>query len=160
VALTRHRHDVRIVVESERLDAACRLQQEDPRNAPTKSALLERLFEEAARYHEKANVVDFAADRIEFIERGTFWRPKSKGILNILAAFDASRRLEEVACSVSGRAQDLAAHLREFITRVLPDRKMPESVKSILMKVQLYAHRQSKPKLHVQNESIAYEYQR
>jgi conjugative relaxase-like TrwC/TraI family protein len=160
VALTRHRHDVRIVVESQRLDAACRAHQEDPRNPATRSAMLERLFDEAGRYHEKANVVDFAADRIKFIEMGTFWGHKSKGILNIMAAFDASRRLEEVACLVSGRAQNLAAHLRQFVTILLPDRKMPESVRSILTKVQSYAHHQSKPKLHLQKEFVAYEYER
>lgn len=160
VALTRHRHDVRIVVESERLAAACRMRQEDPRNSPTKSALLERLFEEAARYHEKANVVDFAADRVEFIEMGTFSRPKSKVNLNILAAFDASRRLEDVACSLSGRAHGLAAYLRRFITGFLPDRKMPESVKSILRKVQSHAYRQPKPSLHLQQKFAACEYER
>jgi ATP-dependent exoDNAse (exonuclease V) alpha subunit len=53
LALTRHRHDVRIVVESERLDAACRSRQEDPRMPPTKSVLHERLFGEARRYNEK-----------------------------------------------------------------------------------------------------------
>jgi hypothetical protein len=160
VALTRHRHDVRIVVESQRLDAACRVHQEDPRNPATRSAMLERLFDEAGRYHEKANVVDFAADRIKFIEMGTFWGPRSKGILNIMAAFDASRRLGEVACLVSGRAQDLVTHLRQFVTSFLPDRKMPASVRSILTKVQSYAHRQSKPKLHLQKEFVAYEYER
>ena len=56
LALTRHRHDVRIVVESDRLEAACRARQEDPRMAPTRSAVLEVLFNEARRYHEKANV--------------------------------------------------------------------------------------------------------
>ena len=39
VSLTRHRHDVRIVVESERLESACRARQEDPRMAPTRSRL-------------------------------------------------------------------------------------------------------------------------
>jgi hypothetical protein len=122
--------------------------------------MLERLFDEADRYHEKANVVDFAADRIDFIAMGTFWGPKSKGILNVLAAFDASRRLEELACLVSGRAQELAAHLRQFVTSVLSDRKMPEGVRSILTKVQSYAHRQSKPELHLQKELVAYEHER
>ncbi|WP_354257760.1 MobF family relaxase [Bradyrhizobium sp. F1.13.3] len=160
VALTRHRHDARIVVESQRLDAACRGHQADPRNPAARSAMLERLFDEAGRYHEKANVVDFAADRLEFIEKGALWGPKSKGILNILAAFNTSRRLEEVACSVSGRAHDLAAYLRQFVTSFLPDRKMPASVRSILTKVQSYAHRQSKPKLHLQKRFVAYEYER
>ena len=70
VALTRHRHDVRIVVESERLDAACRARQEDPRVLPTRTALQERLFSEARRYREKSNVVDHVADRMSFIATG------------------------------------------------------------------------------------------
>jgi ATP-dependent exoDNAse (exonuclease V) alpha subunit len=70
VALTRHRHDVRIVVESERLDAGCRARQEDPRMSPTRSALQERLFTEARRYNEKSNVVDHVGDRMRFIDTG------------------------------------------------------------------------------------------
>jgi hypothetical protein len=62
---------VRIVVESERLDASCRAHQEDPRMPPTQSALQERFFEEARRYHEKANVVDHVADRMKFIDSGS-----------------------------------------------------------------------------------------
>jgi hypothetical protein len=37
---------------------------------PTKSALLERLFNEARRYNEKANVVDHVADRMRFVDTG------------------------------------------------------------------------------------------
>ena len=70
VALTRHRKDVQIVVESDRLDAACRARQEDPRMAPTRSALLEFLFTEARRYSEKSNVVDHVYDRVKFIKLG------------------------------------------------------------------------------------------
>ena len=37
---------------------------------PTRTALQERLFSEARRYHEKANVVDHVADRMSFIATG------------------------------------------------------------------------------------------
>jgi conjugative relaxase-like TrwC/TraI family protein len=139
VALTRHRHDVRIVVESERLDAACRTHQEDARTAPTKSALLERLFEEAARYHEKANVVDFVTDRMDFIKTGTLFNPKSKGISSIMAAFEASRRFQEVLNVLSEPARDLAAQMRHFVRSVLPDRGMPENIQSILTRVRSWS---------------------
>ena len=71
VGLTRHRQDVRIVVERDRLDAACRQRQADPRIPPTESAMEERLFAEASQYGEKANVVDFVDDRQRFVATGT-----------------------------------------------------------------------------------------
>lgn len=70
VALTRHRHDVRVVVERDRLEAACRLRQVDGRLAPTRTDLEERLFREASQYSEKSNVVDHVADRQAFIATG------------------------------------------------------------------------------------------
>lgn len=70
VALTRHQHDAYVVVDADRLDAACRQRQEDPRLVPTSTAVLERLFGEAAQYREKANVVDHVANRQSFIASG------------------------------------------------------------------------------------------
>ena len=70
VSLTRHRRDVRIVVEQDRLDAMCRQRQADPRIAPTSASIEDRLFQEASQYSEKANVVDFVADRKRFIATG------------------------------------------------------------------------------------------
>lgn len=139
VALTRHRHDVRIVVESERLTAACRMCQEDPRNAPTKSALLDRLFEEAARYHEKANVVDFATDRMNFIETGTLLGLKSKGFSKIMTAFEASRRFQKAVNVLSESARNLAAQMSHFVRCFLPDREMPEDIQTILSNVRSWS---------------------
>jgi conjugative relaxase-like TrwC/TraI family protein len=67
VGLTRHRHDARVVVERDRLDALCRQRQADPRVPATDTLVLERLFKEARAYREKANVVDYAADRVAFV---------------------------------------------------------------------------------------------
>ena len=101
VALTRHRCDVRIVVERDRLDAACRLRQADPRLAPTRTDLNERLFREASQYSEKANVVDFVSGRQAFIDTGVVdpsaTRPgRSVGHL-MQAARSLRRALREVA---------------------------------------------------------------
>ena len=158
VALTRHRHDVRIVVESDRLDAACRARQEDPRMAPTRSAMLEVLFNEARRYSEKANVVDHAADRVKFIEIGLIGLPKPPGRFNIAAAVDATRRIELAAQFVDVRSRNLAAQLRHVARSILPDRVMPEMVQTILEKVQSWTRTASVS--HSRLKSPAHEYGR
>lgn len=128
VALTRHRHDVRIVVESERLDAACRARQEDPRMPPTRSALQERLFSEARRYHEKANVVDHVADRMSFIATGIVELARPPVNLDI-----------GIVAKAAGRIQAAARHIgvagRDFVCQLagLPlNRTMPDDVKAIV----------------------------
>jgi hypothetical protein len=135
VALTRHRHDVRIVVESDRLDAACRARQEDPRMAPTRSAMLELLFNEARRYSEKANVVDHVADRVNFIETGSIDLPRPGSKLNIGAAVEATRRVELAAQRFGSRSSAFTVQLRQFAKSVLPDQAMRESVKDLISKV-------------------------
>ena len=160
VALTRHRHDVRIAVESDRLDATCRARQEDPKMVPTRLAMLEVLFNEARRYSEKANVVDHAADRVNFIETGSIDLPRSGGSFNISAAVNATRRIELAARSVSARSRNLAAQLRQLAKRILPDRGMPETVKTIIEKVQCWAHGQPSTRLRDIQPSRSYEYGR
>ena len=76
VGLTRHRHEARVVVEHDRLDALCRQRQADPRIPATDTMVLERLFREARGYHEKANVVDYAADRVAFVRDGVLGLPE------------------------------------------------------------------------------------
>jgi ATP-dependent exoDNAse (exonuclease V) alpha subunit len=158
VALTRHRHDVRIVVESDRLDAACRARQEDPRMAPTRSAMLELLFNESRRYSEKANVIDYVADRMSFIETGSIDLPKPPGRFNISAAVDATRRIELAAQFVGVRSRNLAAQLRQVARSILPDRGMPEMVQTILEKVQSWTRTASVS--HSRQKSPAHEYGR
>lgn len=75
VGLSRHRHDARIVVEQDRLDALCRRRQADTRMPASAQAIRERLFSEAAQYREKTNVIDHAHDRIAFIADGTVRNP-------------------------------------------------------------------------------------
>jgi conjugative relaxase-like TrwC/TraI family protein len=132
VALTRHRHDVRIVVESDRLDAAFRARQVDPRISPGKTALLECLFEEAGRYHEKANVVDHVVDRMKFMATGSIELPRAHGRLNVGAVVKAARRVELAAQHFGSRGTALAVQLRQMAMRVLPDRGMPEPVRKVI----------------------------
>jgi AAA domain/TrwC relaxase len=160
VALTRHRHDVRIVVESDRLDAACRARQEDPRMAPTKSALLEHLFNEARRYKEKANVIDHVADRMKFIETGSIDLPRPRGRFNISAVVEAARRIELAAQYCGSRGRGFTAQLRQLAKSILPDRSLPETVKAIMAKVQSWTHRQSSTRIHDSQQSRSYEYAR
>jgi hypothetical protein len=135
VSLTRHRHDVRIVVEQERLESACRARQEDPGMAPPRSHLLERLFHEARRYHEKANVVDHVEDRMRFIASGQVELPRSHDRLNIGVAAEAARRVELASHYIGAQGRGIAARMRQLATKVISDRKMPEGVKNIIEKV-------------------------
>ena len=100
VALTRHRHDVSIVVERDRLDAACRQRQADPRMVPTASALEERLFVEASQYGEKANVVDFVADRAHFAATGLVTLPDERLVRRGSRLIEAARALREALASL------------------------------------------------------------
>jgi conjugative relaxase-like TrwC/TraI family protein len=135
VSLTRHRHDVRIVAELERLESACRARQEDPRMALTRSFLLERLFQEARRYHEKANVIDHIDDRMRFIATGQVELPRPQGRLNISVAAEAARRVELAGRYIGARGRGVTAHLRQLAMSVLSDRRMPEIVQDIIGKV-------------------------
>jgi hypothetical protein len=136
VALTRHRHDVRIVVESERLDAGCRVRQEDPRMQPTKSALQERLFNEARRYNEKANVVDHVADRMRFIEAGLLELADEKKKISIAFVTEAARRIESAARSISFEGSRFIAELRQRAMSMIPDGRMLKSVKVLVQTVE------------------------
>lgn len=93
LALTRHRRDVRIIVERDRLDAACRIRQADARLNPTQVDFDERLFREASQYGEKANVVDYVADRQDFITTGIVTRPDLRPRRSIPRLMQAARAL-------------------------------------------------------------------
>jgi hypothetical protein len=151
---------MRIVVESDRLDAACRGRQEDPRMAPTRSAMLEFLFNEARRYSEKANVVDHAADRVNFIETGSIDLPRSGGKLNIGAVVEGTRRVELAAQRFGSRSRNLVAQLGQLAKSILPDRGMPETVRTLLEKVQSWTHVQPSTRLRDSQQSRSFEYGR
>ncbi|MDX7951245.1 MobF family relaxase [Lichenihabitans sp. Uapishka_5] len=93
VALTRHRLDVRIVVERDRLDAACRVRQADPRMEPLSADLDEHLFREASQYGEKGNVVDYVADRQTFIATGLVTKPDTRPRRSTARLMQAARAL-------------------------------------------------------------------
>jgi len=98
VGLTRHRHEARVVVERDRLDAMCRQRQADPRIPATDTMVLERLFREARTYHEKANVVDYAADRVAFMRDGELGvREHVAPGIDVGRAVRAARALREAA---------------------------------------------------------------
>jgi conjugative relaxase-like TrwC/TraI family protein len=138
VGLTRHRHDLRIVAESERLESTCRARQEDPRMVPTRSQLLERLFHEARQYHEKPNVIDHVEDRIRFIATGQVELPQSRERINIGIAAEAARRVELAAHHIGMQGRGITVHLRQLATKVISDRRMPEGVKNIIGKVRAW----------------------
>lgn len=96
VGLTRHRHEARVVVERGRLDALCRQRQADSRLPPTDAAVLERLFTEAGRYREKANVADYVVDRAAFVRTGVLDLAEPVADLGVGRALAAARALARV----------------------------------------------------------------
>jgi hypothetical protein len=96
VGLTRHRYEARMVVERDRLDALCRQRQADARMPATDAMVLERLFREARNYSEKANVIDYAADRVAFVREGSLGtrEPIGRG-LDVPRVIRAARLLRE-----------------------------------------------------------------
>ncbi|WP_375600228.1 ATP-dependent RecD-like DNA helicase [Devosia sp. Naph2] len=97
VGLTRHRQDAHAVVESGRLDAACRLRQDDGRITPTSTAMLERLFSESRQYREKANVLDYVDGRNDFIATGKVSVSEPDNCWSIGSALRASLQLSNLA---------------------------------------------------------------
>jgi hypothetical protein len=96
VALTRHRDDAHVIVESRRLEAQCRLCQADYRIMPTIIAMRERLFREARQYREKTNVIDYCENRDEFVRFGRVALPDSERTTDATRhAVLAARRLRE-----------------------------------------------------------------
>lgn len=93
VGLTRHRVDATVVVERDRLEAAVRVSQADPRLRPGDAELRERLFVESRRYSEKRNVVDHVEDRAAFVRSGTLPPPHQERALDVRRGFEAGRRL-------------------------------------------------------------------
>ncbi|RYC30279.1 conjugal transfer protein [Lichenibacterium minor] len=143
VGLTRHRQDVRIVVERDRLDAACRQRQADPRMAPTATAVAERLFAEASQYGEKANVVDYVADRQHFTATGVVTNPEDRVERRVPKLLEAARGLREALSALRshetvvplwrlldrGRrlVPPLPSRLGETIRQMQPGRDRPRS---------------------------------
>jgi ATP-dependent exoDNAse (exonuclease V) alpha subunit len=161
VALTRHRQDVRIVVESERLYADCRARQEDPRIYPTSVALQERLFNEARRYNEKANVVDYVEDRSRFIESGRVELPRPRGNFSMALVVEAARRLELAARSLKLNGRWLVDELHRRAMRTVPPRQPVETSRTIVERVKAWIRSpRTAVELGCQRRSTALEYDR
>lgn len=95
VALTRHRIDACVVAERDRLEAAVRKQQLDTRVTASDTAVRERLFTESRSYAEKANVADYVADRIEFMNTGKIDIRRDARSLNLSRVARAGQRIFE-----------------------------------------------------------------
>lgn len=126
VGLTRHKTDAFVIAERNRLESTVLKQKLDRRNAPTEIAIREKLFREAASYAEKANVVDFADDRIEFARTGQLQMGREAASLNLGRVALAARRLLEAAREISAdssltipvwRLIDSARHIRQGIAQ-------------------------------------------
>ncbi|RYB01652.1 MobF family relaxase [Lichenibacterium ramalinae] len=147
VGLTHHRRDATVIVERDRLEAAVRVSQSDPRLHPSDAELQERLYVESRRYGEKRNVVDHVEDRAAFVRTGTLPSPCPEQRLDVRRGFEAGRRLgavlRELAAAPSlmlvqvvrlaqgverglaSRAQDIAAYLRAPTLPAAVDRPQP-----------------------------------
>jgi len=148
------------VAESERLDAACRARQEDPRMAPTQAALLDCLFNEARRYHEKANVVDHVADRIKFIELGSVELPRSRERLGVALVAETARRIQLIVRSINLEQGHFIAQLSRRAMTFVPDKQMCRSARNIIRKVESWARSRSRAEPRLLERSTAHEYGR
>ncbi|MGD0634939.1 MAG: MobF family relaxase [Beijerinckiaceae bacterium] len=99
VGLTRHTHAARVVVESDRLGALLRKKQADRRIPPTDAAILERLYQEAGRYAEKLNVVDYIENRASFIATGSIAMSRQETYLDIGRLVRSARDLASTQAS-------------------------------------------------------------
>lgn len=68
---------------------------------PSEIAIHERLFTEARTYAEKANVVDYLEDRIEFARTGEVRISRDAGPLNLRRIALAAQRISEAAREIS-----------------------------------------------------------
>ena len=150
VVLTRHSHDAHIVVERDRLDALCRQRQTDHRINPSETAMRERLFDEARQYREKANVVDFCADRAAFIRTAKVdlahpeigkWTVQ-RAILTVQGLRNALAWLEPSRLFVSAR---LMMRRRGILTP-----ELPKKLAAIVNKVQKESERSKNERSHSQ----------
>jgi conjugative relaxase-like TrwC/TraI family protein len=131
VGLTRHRYDATLVVERDRLEAAVRMRQTDPRTIPRQADLLERLYQESRTYREKANVVDFVEDRIGFIRTGV--TPSSAsvtGTSNVSRAFAAGRALRAVLRAIEAAPRLMLSQLPRIVRSI--ERAVPSRVAEVI----------------------------
>ena len=128
--------------------------------APTRSAMLEFLFNEARRYHEKANVVDHVPDRTKFIETGSIDFPQARGRLNIGAVVEAARRVELAAQHFGSRSRALTAQLRQLAMTFMSDRGMPKEIKTVLAKLRSWVPLRALPEFRSMQNSRPHEYGR
>ncbi|WP_156635714.1 hypothetical protein [Methylobacterium sp. Leaf123] len=112
------------MIERERLAAAVRVRQPDPALAPSVAELRERLFVEARRYAEKANVVDHVEDRSAFVRDGVIRPPRPEERLDLRSAFTAAQALCRVLQEMSALPQmawrQLARGIRQAERRASP----------------------------------------
>lgn len=101
VGLTRHKMDAFVIAERDRLEALVLKRQLGARSIPTETAIRERLFSEGTSYAEKANVADFADDRIEFVRTGQIQMRRDAAALNLGRVARAARRILEAAREIS-----------------------------------------------------------
>lgn len=135
VGLTRHKIDAYVVAERSRLEAAVAKHQVDRRIVPGEATIRECLFKEATSYAEKANVVDFVEDRIEFAQSGLLRMRREAGLFNLSRVARAARRILEASREMSVDTslaipvwrlidgarhirQDVAQHVRQIIQAV------------------------------------------
>lgn len=144
VGLTRHRIDACVVAERDRLEAAVRKQQSDTRVTASDTAVRERLFTESRSYAEKANVADYVADRIEFMNTGKIDIRRDAGSLNLSRVARAGQRIFEAIREVSSdrllliptwRLVESTRHIARQISR-----RLAEVIRVVKARIELRTH--------------------
>jgi hypothetical protein len=80
--------------------------------------------------------------------------------LNIGVAAEAARRVELAAQYIGAQGSGFTTQLRQLAMSILSDRRMPESVKTVIEKVRSWSHAQSSAKSHTRQQCCVYEFGR
>ncbi|MGO3928173.1 MobF family relaxase [Rhodopseudomonas pseudopalustris] len=146
VGLTRHRKEARIIVEKDRLSAAAVQKRPELKRFPSDFVAREQLFAESRSYSEKANVVDYVRDRLNFIRSGEIVLISQRPSLHLGRIATSVKRAVEIARNIGGDI-DRAKSLRRFLRRSnVLSRTVPEKVAQLIaaIKSRLGSHDRSR----------------
>lgn len=104
------------------------------------AAVQERLFGEAARYRDKANVIDHVGDRATFLRRGDVWVRREElgrmtGALLVARLLRNAMRCLGVSPHVLSRLGMALSIQRHEVAQATPRERLPQRIEGILRPV-------------------------
>jgi len=155
VGLTRHKIDAYVVAERDRLEAAVQRRQIDLHTAASPTAIRERLFMEARSYAEKANVVDYVEDRIDFMSSGQIKMRRDARSLNLGIVARAAQRIFEAAREISSPQSLILPNWRLVERMLRVQRQVSQRVAEVVRVVRARIERRTKEHVITQDWDIS-----